>query len=177
MTKLLKIVFVILLLVTIGEAGYYIYILRFAGSSNYPAALFPGSAAITPTVILPPSSYNTKSIENHFLESPILDTVERTGKRSGQKVSLVYEQEGVINTIFFQEGNPNPSINIFDNDGKRIVTIIGNQNVEFMKKMDGEERVMDFKDLKEGDKIVIREVTDLLNNRTKNDYIIYPEND
>lgn len=116
--KLLKISFVILLLVTAGELGYYFYILN-AGKGR------EGSQANQFA-----SSRETRSILNNLqtsetvIKADIIDFLRTRPKSENQKFYMIGEEKGYIGNVIPDEINRTVQINIVDKDGNKVVNYV-----------------------------------------------------
>lgn len=151
--KILKVIFVILLLVTIGEAGYYIIVLKNPMNTNDLSAVkLPDNLIPTPSVVI---------------ISDVLDSLRLNRYKPGRTFYLIQEITGIVGEAKEAQDQYGPfiSITINDRNNNKISSIfykpaeIG--KVRFVKMSGDKETDITYKDLKAGDKISFYDKTNL----------------
>lgn len=178
--KILKVVFVILLLVTIGELGYYFYVLRLnplkginllgqITNDTTSTGLIETQITSTPIPKL--------SLEENFLNSSVFQYVQLKGQNEGQKITLTLEQSGFIGEVDLKEGQKmSPHFTIVDSNGIKIVTFIISDTLNLFKIVKDEKIPITLNELKTGSRIVIRSENDLVNpKKSIEEFLIYDD--
>jgi len=112
--KILKVVFVILLLVTIGELGYYVYVLK--GNKSIDEKI-----SQTREVELAPATASPGETE-YLISEAALNYLKSRPKNKGSKYYLIGEEVGIIGEIRDDEEKGQFVFRIDDSEGNRIVT-------------------------------------------------------
>lgn len=180
--RLLKIIFVILLLITLGELGYYVYI-----QFNREKYVQKDSSAT-----LKISQYSKDNLYN-AVQTSAKQFIDRYRPNDSQKFTIVVEQYGYIKDIKYGPNSKSPSYIILgDEDGNIISEYLIDKDTLFAKqlgnnpavtptgyqmgpkKFTGEKVSIDPKDLKIGWRIFVNDQVELpnLNNKLTR-FIIY----
>lgn len=180
--KILKVVFVILLLVTIGELGYYVYVLKGnpSKSMNTPSQNTSGSV---PTQVenleaIPTSYLSTKLNGNtvvervinydstEYLKTVLIPTIEASKAKSNQQFYILKVDKGIVGTIEFNPSTNLLMIQLVDEEGKEIETYHTPQRKidkqKFLKKTNNDYLPITYEVIKKNDKITISSYFDLL---------------
>jgi len=174
--KLLKVIFIVLVLVTIGELGYYFYIKgNSREKSNTPTPNITISQAQSDTG--PPSPSATRHpLEESFASSGIFEYINRKGQNDGQKLKIIFEQHGRVGEVALtQVGKSSPHFTIVDERGKKIATFVISDTLRLYS-FEGEKKIpFTVTNLKSGDKIVFRIENDLVSSKElSEEFLIYP---
>lgn len=164
--KILKVIFVILLLVAIGEGGYYFIVLRIPKKKEMTEAVLVSNNTSPATIPAETESLNKiyePSIEDLIANSNILKTAKRWGIREGQSFTIILEQKGVVTNVrYVKEKKIEPSFTVADNSGTRLFTLLYNPNVKLYSTLTETKKQIGLADLKTGDKIIIKYEVNLL---------------
>lgn len=168
--KILKFIFIILLLVTLGEVGYYIYVSNAKDTksivTNDKAIPSVAIQATSNNKIVDPETYNKyiKSVETAF---------KRAKQNKDLKLSLVFEQKGLVSIFLDKENNNKPSITIVDENGQKIFSLGENYNQHLFKVENGEKRQITINEVKNGNKITDIEYFNVYNSTSSAEVLIY----
>ncbi len=154
--KLLKVVFVILILVTFAELSYYLYL-------NF--YLKPQTTTINADRVI--------NVNGDRLVSDEIIGYLRSRKASkNQKFFLTEEVFGRINELFESSGEL--GIIIVDDNNERVLTFMRMHDgkTQYYKKVDDKKVSISYQDLNIGDKILFKSYTDLVTSNEINAEII-----
>ena len=162
--KILKIVFVILLLVTVGELAYYVYI-QFS-IKNDQVSKNQNTAAIVPKDLLQGTTSEEKQSAITFkrptdalLSEQNLLFLGKMAKNSNQKLYLKTITTGLIGGINESSDGKNLIVRINDDRGNKIMNYVWSKEktdgLVFYKVEDEKNIPITIKDLKVNDKIRI----------------------
>lgn len=149
--KILKVIFVILLLITVGEAGYYVYILNinrggFISNNNNISQNLTVLSQVTPTP--------TVTDNNRLINQDILDFLATRKKNTGQKYYLTGEYDGYVGD--FQEIEGEIDFTIVDKTGNVLNRLsFKPQDLDniIYRVEDGKKSLIKLSDVKLGEKV------------------------
>ena len=178
--KLLKIVFIILVLVTAGELGFYFYIRKGNQTQNIknqdatPIQITPinymglGEDQDNPGLLIKQSTIN-------YLKNDFIPSLEKIKSGIYSKIYIVEEQVGVVGQVYFDSF---PIwIRINDEKGNEIATYHITQSridkQKFKKEIGGVNSDISYKEINVGDKINVLTYINLITyTDSYQDYII-----
>lgn len=180
MVKLLKIVFVILIVVTIAELGYYIYLQKKNTSidtnrqQEVPSNTTPTQSTTTPPLV-ETQAPTTELLLTNFTNTAAFQYADFIKNKNDQNLYLVFEQSGFVKDIDYGETEGStPRFTVVDAKGDKIVTHVYKPDMKFYKEVAEEKQLINFKDIKDGNRIVIRIQDDLITSQNiVTEYIIY----
>lgn len=164
--KLLKAIFVVLLVVTVFEAGYYFLVLnKTKVTSDAPLAPIERQALISQIQIEP--SVTVSPIEANILNSNTIRLIRGLDTNKNHKIYFVREQQGFVGEKSFSESDNLHMLKIVDENGEKIVMyFFAPEKLAALKlfKIDGEKKSpILFSDINTGDKITVLSKEDMLN--------------
>lgn len=149
--KLLKITFVTLLLVTLGEFGYYVYLWR----DN----IAPSPLAIVSSPAKNPESSFIKSETIDIYTSEILPSLMKLKKNNYQNFYFVNEERGYIKSLSGDDAKGQMFMEIANGQGEKIGGYTLNNDkikAKFFLLANDSQSPITAEKLKEGGKIIIR---------------------
>jgi hypothetical protein len=162
MGKLLKILFVILLIITVSEAGYYLYIYQVNQSSNISSNKIGNFTINVPTLAIPtkevfPAKPN-EPIETLLAKGRIeqLGSVKfynHENQNNGFKFYLTTEQTANVSTIQDQ-GNGSLKLTLVDDTGAVITGLIIDKRLTVYKLINGIRNPASIYDIKIGSGVI-----------------------
>ena len=180
MNRILKIVFILLLVITIAELGYYVFVLS-AKNNNKPTEL-AATLENKADIVSPKSLANesNSSIFDKLLNPSVLEFLKeyKIGNNTNQHFLVVIEQLGYISDIEYDTTNTRPvKISVVDENGSHIVNYTLNETMAFYLKEnpDTPSRSMDIVDLKKGQKIKFTDQVDLFTATNRKTYFLVYE--
>lgn len=153
--KLLKISFVILLLVTLGELGYYFYV-------SQKNKVEVSSTDQNRLVQISQSVQNEKYEGSPLINETLIGYLRSRKQTNNQKFYLTEEAFGHISDLFESQGEQ--GIVIVDDNNKRVITVTHDDKMKYFRKVGDNQVSMSRKDMKVGDKILFKSYTDLVTN-------------
>ena len=166
--KLLKAVFVILLLVTIAEAGYYFYVLK---KGNFQQKNNTANNSIQQMISSESANKDQENPQLKKFQESILIYQNLVKNNTDGKVYFVMEQPGVINSISTKEEGTFITINNYK--GERIAEFTINDKIKFYQIKNNEKIQISPQDLKINDKIIMRVEINMLTNKETVEFILY----
>lgn len=172
MYKLLKVLFIILLLISIIEGGYYFLVLKYPkeATSNNLLPLRPTESYI-PTVIsqVPKQIFYQEPLANAFIKSEPLQFINNSEVKEGQKFYITFDQSGIVGEVQYTNTSSSSAfIKLVSKSGEKIVKLILNDKIKYYQEnSDSGITVIKLSDLKKGDKVVLRLREDLLDSNDK----------
>lgn len=173
MTKLLKILFFILIAITVVEAGIYAYLLR---ERNF-FQRNPNNQNIKNQTIVSsdqmPVQYN--QITEQIINTGTVGFYQRLIGRKNQKLTVEFIQDGVVKDIKYeQDGDMMPYITLADETGIKLLTMVIDDSIIFYKSESEELIPMPFNKVQVGDKISMKQISDLIDpSKSSLEFIIY----
>lgn len=168
--KLLRIVFVILILVTLGELGYYFYILNAGkGREGSQANQFASSRETS-------SILNNLQASETVIKADIIDFLRTRPKSENQKFYMTGEEKGYIGDITPDETNGAVQIRIVDKDGKKVINyvFVRGKSPPFFKVVGEKKIVLTLDELKRGAAITHILKMDLSDpNKIEEEFLLY----
>ncbi len=155
--KLFKIIFVILLLVVLGELGYYLVTLN------------KGEVRTKPTT--------TQRPKDALVTQEVLDFIGALKKSPNQKFHLRTETTGFIEGVSETTGGEAYILKIVNNKGKKVMNYvldkqIKNDNAFYLVENDKKTKIT-INDLKINDKITVNDEHEIRDNIINVDFFIY----
>lgn len=178
--KILKVIFVILLFVTIGEAGYYFFVLKYPKSSNQNNSLQPSiTASVIPSAPseAPKQTYSQDPLVSAFIKSEPFQSINNSEVKEGQKFYITFDQAGFIGDIQYTNTDQNSAfIKLDTKAGKKIIKLILRDNMKYYKESsDSGMTSIKLSDLKMGNSVILRIREDLLDPSIKTTEFILHE--
>lgn len=159
--KLLKAVFVILILITFAELSYYLYL-------NFYVKPQKSSITDDRTITIDNNTSSQKKPtdeEASLFGNDLMRYILAHQNIPSQKFYLTQEVEGYVGKIGFDNVVNEDQIYIVDKSGQKIVDIHISDDfkprVKFLKEENGKETIIDMSDIKKGDRIFHRQITDI----------------
>lgn len=180
MNRLLKIVFFLLLIITIAELGYYMFVLS-ANNNNKPAesedAREKKANTVSPKSL---ADERDSSIFDNLLNPSVVEFLKEynIGNNSNQHFLVVIEQLGYISDIEYDTTNTKPiKISVADENGSHIVNYLLNESMEFRLKgnPDTPPKLIDIRELKKGQKIKFTDQVNLFNTENRKTFFLVYE--
>lgn len=166
MSKLLKILFVILLVVTVAEAGYYVYVLKVNSTSKSAQVLQTRQSTqeqSTPTSVTVSPAATDPYIDT-FLNTQSIQYMRNFGRRDNQSLYLSFEQTGWVKNIHnATTTDTSAGFTLVDESDTKIITLVHTPTLKYIKVNGLTRTPIVFSDIKEGYKIILRYQDDLLN--------------
>ncbi len=128
--KLLKISFVILLLVTLGELGYYVYTLNKSESSTKLANSQTGNRDSESILSQVGTTSSSQRPEDALLSQDTINFLMALKKNPNQKLHLKTETNGFVAGIDETTDKKAYILKIVDNQGKKVMNYVLNKQVE-----------------------------------------------
>ncbi len=177
--KILKVIFVILLLITIGEAGYYFIILRDPKSSVQNNSIPPNITTSLPTAIIGETAKQTylqDPLANAFIQSEPFQYINNSEVKEGQKFYITFDQAGIVGEIQYTNTDTNSAFIKLDTiAGEKIVKLILKDNMKYYKEIsDSGMTAIKLTDLKKGDSMILRIRENLLDSKDQATEFIKP---
>lgn len=123
--KLLKTIFIILLLITLGELGYYVYVINGGGLNAKLATNQPNLARDSESVLSQDQiTKNTQRPEDALVSQQILDFIGALKKNPNQKFHLKTETNGFVGGIDELNDKRYYVLKIVDSQGKKIMNYV-----------------------------------------------------
>lgn len=123
--RLLKISFVILLLVTVGELGYYFYILNAGKGAEISQNGQIASSRETSSILS-----NVQTSET-VIRGDTIDFLRTRPKSENQKFYMIGEEKGRIGNLIPDEVNKTVQVNIVDTNGNKVVNYVLSQSKSY----------------------------------------------
>lgn len=171
MVRILKAIFIILVLVTLGEFGY-LYILTRSNQNKVAIDL------TAQTINNSQYSKEVNLLTDNFNNSDIMVWVKNKGWNNSIKLNLVSEKSGSASEVGYDESG-NAKLTLVDENGNRITTnIIHSKELIaggfFFRNENGKKTEISFDEIKVGNYIEYFYYQNLMNlSDNKNEYIIY----
>lgn len=173
MSKLLKILFVILLVVTVAEAGYYVYVIRINQYSDSKKIDIDEAAQNTPvpSLIVRPSPSGSanpliKSSSIDFLKTEFIPYLSSIANNPAKSVSVLETYNGYVDLIKLDDPTHLLHIKVVDEKGENLISYtIPEQFIEvkrFYRVKNGVKTKIHYSDIKPGDKMTVISYTDLV---------------
>ena len=189
--KLLKTIFIILLLGIISELFYYVYI-QSSVKNNYQPEIRNTAVKSTKQIsndelinsvdnctlgkMLYKSIKTEKSSTDALIDTKTIEYLKTFKKNNNQKVTLVLEIKGNIGDIIYHEGGY-ALLKLVDNEGKNItdVSIRVNENKPiFFSIINNKKLPLSLKEIKKGDRVIYKSQIDMSNTQVSNyEFIVY----
>jgi len=174
--KILSIIFILLLLVLIGEV---VYLITTEQNKISQSKDIPRTEALTPspTTNLPLLTEEQRKIIESVKNGSAAAYLNNFKNTSKRKVSLIIEQTGFIGDITDDKGNEKTYLKIIDEENNKIVTFILDQinipKTTFYKIENNGQISIGVNDIKKGDKITIRIIGGITEDTNRSEFFIY----
>ncbi len=174
--KILKVIFIILLLITIGEAGYYVYVLRsgealntnLATTQNTSSANSKSIPSASEQSVSPPSVPLSALTTSEYIKSNIIPYLESRKKSDNQKFYFIEEIEGQIGVIDKDPSRQLTSVLIQDASGNKVIFLTFDlskaNTTQFFSSRSGKKIAITIDDIIKGENVRLTRRVDLLNN-------------
>lgn len=165
--RLLKIIFIFLLMVIFGEVAYYLYVHK-EKSNEFQYRLKPSQTQ--------DRLISSQTIE--YLKNDILPSLEKIPKSDPGKYYLIHEINGYVGEFKFDSRLNGYILKITSENGNNLISyFISKKNIEkkkFLKMFQGTKIPISYKDIKAGQKITVINKDDLVNPSSSYDeYLFY----
>lgn len=178
-SRLLKIIFVILLLVTLGELGYYVYLEKKDHQKAEEVVTSRTRAILVKEDLHPGEKFvplvQPKTIE--YFKNTFIPYLEKAVYSKHKKIYMFEEEEGFAGNVKFHEDLGRLEIEFVDKEGNHITSYYTKEEFipykRFNKMIDGVKTPINYTDIKKGDKIRLIEYTDFINEENSyNEYLV-----
>lgn len=175
--KLLKIIFIILILVTLGEVGYYFIILNKGEVNTKPTTSQTGNRDSQSIISQVGITSISQRPEDALISQETLDYLAWLKKNLNQKVHLKTETSGFVAGIDETTDKKAYILKIVDNQGKKVMNYVLDKQIEDDRNFYLVEGVKKTKitinDLKVNDRIIVEDEHELQNNIINISFLIY----
>ncbi len=175
--KLLKVVFVILILVTFAELSYYLYILKIESSGKLANSQPVSSRELESNLLQAQSTFSTQRPENALLSEDNLLYLSQLVKNPFQKLLLRTETDGYVGGIDEINDKKFRILKIVDSEGKKIINYVLNKkrgdDRHFYLVVGDKKTEISIEDLKVNDKISVIDEHEVRENIILVDFYIY----
>ncbi len=158
MYRTLKILFVILLVLTITEAGYYIYVLK------YPIKPAQNNPSLAPSISSDQKIDRSAYLFDQITASDPYQFVKHFGMNDNQNLYLILEQKGIAQIDKSDDGK-DIYLTIQNDQHKKIVSINIVNSLKITKIVKGEKTPISKDQIKTGDNILYTLKGDLVDQK------------
>lgn len=170
--KILKVIFVILLLITLGEAGYYVYILKL-GNSAQEMTQSGNQPSIFPQV----TQTSLPTIQS-LISSDTITYLQNMKYVKNKKIVVTIEESGYVDTIQIQPKGKATEIKLVDENGTMVTAIARDLefwNANIFEKVANSDVPFRITDIKKGDLIMHSYQMNLTDNTDTHKFIVIPK--
>lgn len=173
----LKVIFLILITVILGEVGYYIYTFKTSIISTKPVDSQIETRDILSNIYPSVTTTSSSRPKEALVQQEVLDFIKSLQKSPNVKFHLKTETNGFIGGISEINDNKSYLLKIVDNQGKKVLNYVlakeGVNNNHYYLVADDKKTTISFANLKVNDKILIVDEHEVRDNIIDMSFFIY----